>query len=106
MAAAEPLNVCILQPCLRQVGECPIAATEKVIALMQTAVEHHRASSAVMTHATKTLDSSLIEMATIPASTAALGLKEGQKIDLMLLPELCPVGYSEDTFSKYLPNKN
>jgi predicted amidohydrolase len=27
-----------------------------------------------------------------------------KKIDLMLLPELCPVGYSEDTFANYLPS--
>ena len=28
------------------------------------------------------------------------------KIDLFVLPELCPVGYSEDTFAKYLPSNS
>lgn len=26
-----------------------------------------------------------------------------KKIDLFILPELCPLGYSEDTFEKFLP---
>jgi len=31
-------------------------------------------------------------------------LKENPNIDLFVLPELCPIGYSEDTFAKYLPS--
>ena len=28
---------------------------------------------------------------------------QSQEVDLFVLPELCPVGYSEDSFAKYLP---
>ena len=62
------IEICIIQPPLRQDDECPLHATDAVIDLMK---EAHQGNT--------------------------------KSIDLFVLPELCPVGYTEDTFSKYLP---
>jgi predicted amidohydrolase len=68
------LTVCLLQPRLREDQDHPLQATDQVVALMQAAACQEEAQ------------------------------QPQPHIDLFVLPELCPVGYSEDTFANYLPS--
>lgn len=77
----RPLTICVLQPPLRGPNDTPLESADRTIDLMRDAIEKEKRKS-------KDED------------------KDFQKsaiIDLFVLPELCPVGYSEDTFAKYLP---
>jgi predicted amidohydrolase len=72
------LTVCVLQPPLRKPQETPMEATKAVLSLME---------EACLTTTSSTLQNNV-----------------HNHVDLIMLPELCPVGYSEDTFAKYLPS--
>ena len=71
------LTICIVQPPLRQDEQHPLDAVDTVLSLLkQAALE-------------------------IETYQHARNSREGPV--LFLLPELCPIGYSDDTFANYLP---
>ena len=71
-------NACIIQPSLRSNNdESPIQATEAVIELMMNA-----SSKGSQEETTTSLN------------------KKSTNIDMFILPELCPIGYSEETFDE------
>jgi predicted amidohydrolase len=76
----RPITVCLLQPALRRDDQSPLESTRETIAWMQQAV----ADTQRKQH-------------TDPRP---------KSVDLILLPELCPIGYSEDTFARFLPNSD
>ncbi len=77
----EQLVVGIVQPALRAPAESPLDATIRVARMMRDAVANTKAP-----------------VSSLPSSS------ETSLIDLFVLPEMCPVGYSEDTFARFLPS--
>lgn len=93
----KPLTLCLLQPPLRRDDQHPIESTKEVIELMQ---------QAVLSFGNNINKQQLQQQQRDGEDTDAdhQQTKITNKIDLILLPELCPVGYSEDSFSRFLPN--
>jgi predicted amidohydrolase len=81
----DKLTVCLLQPRLRNDDESPLQATDQVIQMMMMQQQQQQQEASAS--------------ASVTASTGT----ERHAVDLYVLPELCPVGYSEDTFANYLP---
>jgi nitrilase len=75
----DKLTVCLLQPRLREDEDDPLQATDQVVALLQAAACQEQQQQQQ---------------------------QQKKHIDLFVLPELCPVGYSEDTFANYLPSNS
>ena len=75
----ERLVIGIVQPELRSNDESPLQATKRICTMM--------------------IDRNTISTEDESSSSSS----SSKNIDLFVLPELCPVGYSEDTFQKYLP---
>ena len=76
-SSSSSIQICALQPRLRTSEQTPMEATRHVIDLMERANQKKKEEDSSSTK---------------------------QSIDVFVLPELCPVGYSEDTFAKYLPD--
>ena len=83
---ASDLIVSVVQPALRSAKQAPLEATQHVIDMMAKEQQHVR-NMPCQTHDEQ-------HNGQIPTASS---------IDLFVLPELCPVGYSEDTFANYLP---
>jgi len=84
------LRVCLLQPPLRENGQDPWNALHVVQEMMRTAAKaalHHNNNSNDPQEEYKEEDTTT-------------------GIDLFVVPELCPIGYSEDTFANYLPTSD
>jgi predicted amidohydrolase len=77
----EQLVVGIVQPTLRPPTESPLEATSRVSRMMRDAAARNQQSASSR-----------------PSSPTC------SSIDIFVLPEICPIGYSEDTFARFLPS--
>lgn len=81
----ERLNVEIVQPLLRTVDESPSDTTKRV-------------TNMILSQAAATAAADVV------VSKTSHQQQQQQSIDIFVLPELCPIGYLEDTFVKFLPD--
>lgn len=86
----NPLTVCLLQPALRRDDQSIVESTLATIDLMQRAVDEHTQQACNNDNDNNNNNDDPQRRKT--------------KIDFILLPELCPVGYSEDSFTRFLPH--
>ena len=83
------VSICAIQPQLRPDTQTPAQAVEHAIDLMHRA--HRGSDGNDSRHQNGTASNIHID-------------NDIEKIDLYILPELSPIGYSEDTFAHYLPD--
>lgn len=108
VALNPTIRICAIQPPLRPASQTPAQAIDHAINLIHTA-SRFRAVATTTTITTTTITATKFsdpnEAASNENNTNNSNCEsKGTKIDLFVLPELSPIGYSEHTFAHYLPD--